>query len=187
MTKYSKFSEKSTFPTPPHDSLFCLPPWGTTPTMETQCGFWGTRLPRLSPLRAIGQFPFRLLLSSASFSGVSEAQALANEPHPPTISFSLFPLTLAPHLSHFPRHCLLPSNTQAHSFPHFKYNPYNFHKFISSLNARCLFPVVYLIFPFRCLTDTLNLSHPKLSTVLPPYLALFSPVSPSSINKTVIY
>lgn len=50
MTKYSKLSgEKIHFFLPPQDSLSFLPPWGTAPAMESQDGFWGTRLQALPP------------------------------------------------------------------------------------------------------------------------------------------
>lgn len=104
MTKYSKLSgEKSTPSPPPQDSLFCMPPWGPLPPWKLSV-VSGTQDSRLFHLQAIGQCPFRLLLYPDSNMGVSEAQRLAKEPHSSTISLSLFPLTLALHLSYFPRH-----------------------------------------------------------------------------------
>lgn len=69
-----------------------------------------------------------------------------------SLSFPIFLVFHSPFSPLPPASC----NTPIYSFPCFKFNPYVFLKLISSLNVWFLFPVAYLIFLFKCLTDNLN-------------------------------
>lgn len=138
-------------------------PCGPLPLRKLSHYFFGTWLSRFSSyFWAISQFPYRLLLYSplicewlrfkpwltSSFATLH--LFLSCPSHSGSPPFLTVPYTLPP---------LSSPSSATHKFIHSC--PLNtthviFHKFISSLNARCLFPVVYLIFPFNCLTDTWN-------------------------------
>lgn len=165
------------------------PPWGPLPSWRLSCGFWASALSRLSSyLWAISSFPSSLLLLyPISNVGVVQSLTVAHWPLSLLPSFSFFTLSFwfSIFLT-FP--CILSflPLTQVHSFPGFNYICI-FLKFISSLNVRSLFPMVYWMFPLKCLMDTLNETYPKLNSwfSFPPNLIPF-PIFSSQVNETPV-